>query len=257
MFNIDIKDLIPNFIKNVFDRKINSKTYDIYSYKVWVDKINEVLRNNNYLDERHINYICDAPALNRLFYNIFHFFKPVSISDIAINIAFELLHRHIWIKPTYIIQLSKAIREKIIDEILNNKNIRDTLEKNGVTKFTEYINEKVDEQKLIQILQDKLRLRTEYFISYSSNNVNDELLKVYLPNAHEYIDWSSGPYVEVYINSYKKIELGFFRIGYDYRLMNTNEHLRFATLSTDKKYEVAEFSITRIGEITEDKIWAL
>ncbi|WP_374017664.1 hypothetical protein ABU162_26640 [Paenibacillus thiaminolyticus] len=257
MFNIDIKDLIPTLLKNNFQRKFNSKTFDKYAYKIWINLIDEVLKNNNIIDKRHIRFICYSPSLDRLFYKLFYAYKAISINEIAINFAFELQYHHVQIKSTYIIQFSKAIRERIIEEILENTNLKEKLERKFDIKVDDYILNNINELMLKELLENKLKLRQEYFKSYSTYNENDELIKVYLPNAHEYIDWAKGPFVLVYINSYKKIEKGFFRVGYDYRLMETNEHLRFATLSKDKPYEVAEFSTTKIGDLTDDYIWAL
>jgi hypothetical protein len=80
-------------------------------------------------------------------------------------------------------------------------------------------------------------------------------VRVFFPNINGYIDWKKENSVDVLVNSFKCIELGFFRIGYDYELLTNDRYAWVVTLTKDNRHESVIFGDKRIGGITDKYIW--
>lgn len=181
----------------------------------------------------------------------------ITIKDIALSIAIEAIDNSIKIEPKYIIQFSRALIDFWIEELAENDLLRERLEKKTGKKISDVILDVDDvSDQLLKTLQDKTETRKEFFKLYSTNKDSDSRVIIYLPNVHGYIDWYEGPKLEITINSFKAIDLGFYRIGYDYKLADLDRSSWAVSISKDKKSEVVEFSDDKhIGRPTKEYIW--
>lgn len=255
-FSINLLDLLPNFIKKMMVRFFTDNFFDKYGLYKWKSIISKLLNSTNVIPIQFRHKFLNSRVVSRLYYSMFYFPKPIYIKDIILSIAIEALDNKIMLEPKHIIQFSRAVREYWIDEINENGLLRERLEAKTGKKIIDIfpLSEEADSE-LIEILQNRTETRKEFFKLYSTYQPTDSKVIVYLPNEHDYIDWVNGPRLEISINSFKSIDLGFFRVGYDYKFVDFGRSSWAVSISRNKRSEVVEFIDNRIGYPTNNYIW--
>lgn len=255
---LNVKDLVPNFIMRLFYRTATDKLFDRYAGKVWRGVIIKTGLNSNLLSSNIINRLASSNSCMRIYYSFFYSPRKVSFRNLVLSVGMELLDNHHRLDSKVILQFSRAISENWFEEILENEIIRERLENKTGKKFSELKDEFFDtsDKELLEILSDETKIRTEFFLSYSTNNESDDMVRVFLPNKASYIDWNKELSVLVSVNSFHLFELGFFRVGYDYGLLSSNRSAWVVTISKDRKREVVLFGDQFFGKLSKEYIWA-
>lgn len=251
-------ELIPISIKKIIFRSIRETSLDAYGIRIWRKVLIETATNNNFLNYNFIKMFAHSRTSSRLFYNTFHNENKLTLKNIILFIAMESIDSNVHIPEKNIILLASAIQNRWNKEIKDNdllaqqfKGIYD--EKNE--KTVEVINSEIEEY-LLKIIKNKKQLRKEFFESYSNTNLySAEIIRVYLPNDEGYISWAEEYSVDVKLNSYEDIELGFFRQGYDYKLVGKNSNAWSVAISKNKKSEAVQFGNSTLGKQSSKYIW--
>lgn len=170
----------------------------------------------------------------------------------------EVIDNHIQINEKIIIQYAVAIYKQWHKELLENEILRERYERiseHPVKKFPLKLDSNI-ESDLLDILNNKTIIRQEFFKSYSMKEwESNETIIVYLPNDLGFIDWSSKFCIEVKVNAYEGIDLGFFRVGYDYNILPNNSGAWYVSISKNKRKEAVNFFDSTIGKTTTNYIW--
>ncbi|WP_150274284.1 hypothetical protein [Paenibacillus tepidiphilus] len=245
---LNIKDLVPKWVVYISGRYANDKLFDQYSLKVWKNLITTLVQNNSSFNSWFKKDLPDCRSMRRLLYSQFHLSKELTIESLVYTVGVEALEAgELKDNEKRVIQFSQALTTKWYSEMLDNNILKERFETKMGKKVTMIspLNKNV-EAKLFEILKDPKELRREFYRTYSSENVTDDKFRVFLPNAQGYLDWKGENSIVISLNTFETFELGFFRIGYDYHLLDSNlkrkAHVRRAALSKDMRKEVANFS---------------
>lgn len=224
--------------------------FDRYALKAWYRVIKKVAHNNSTIDNGFIDeIIIHSGGVKRILYKQFHSLEKVTIKDIVFTLAMEALECwELKNNEMRIVQFSQALFTNWYEEILDNSILKGKLEgKTGKTihsMIEEYKNDLLDLENILWILKSPNNLRKEYFKTYSTNKEYDLKIRIYYPNEQNILDKSNT--IDISIGPFDVFERGFFKEGYDYWLLDEvsekKAHLIFATISKDRKKEVAIFS---------------
>jgi len=222
--------------------------------KLWIHAFDEIAKYSNEKIVEFSNKLAVSNTMKRFFYRTFDTMKPFpSFEDFTVSIAMELLDKGSKISIEDIISYSDAVYDKWLENIILDDRSREYLIKIGKSPLEMRGNQKSYEELLI-LLKNRTELGKAFFKSYNTMCL-DSYIKVYLPNENGIIDWKEERSINIMVNTFKGFELGFFRIGYDYKYF-TGESLTIVTYSESEKYECAAFHGKKIGKITDKIIWA-
>lgn len=205
-----------------------------------------------------VNHIKGSRTLRRLYFltferdNVFPSFKEFSIS-----MGMEMLDRGISCGADSIIQYSAELQKQWINTLMNDESLKSNLDSINKAILSQALVNESDIESIRTILNNKELLRKEFFKSFSNQNCK-EFVRVWLPNSCGYISKDDSPYVDVKVNMILGLELGFFRVGYEYELFvnNKSESLQFAAFTPQGDRESAKFSDRDIGVVTNSIFWA-
>lgn len=249
---------IPSPVKSILSRNLNRKLFDLYALNVWRRVFIEVSQESNALSKDAANEIAISRGVTRFYYSMFHDGELLDISNLTIAVGMEALDHKLLIKEQEIIPFSFAVYEKWFKEIKENEILSSYLLKLYSIEYPDInkiLNQEV-ELKLLSILSDPNILRKEFFKTYAhTERKTSKKIKVFLPTTDDYIDHNSSITVEVNVNSYNNIDLGFFRIGYDYNLIDSDERAWAVALSKNKRAEAVAFNRNRLGNQSSNYIW--
>lgn len=266
---INVKDLIPKFVISYTGRIASDLLFDRYSLKIWKNLIKKVANKNSKFDEALIDELSNrSRGMKRLLFAQFHSSEILTIKRITLTVGMDALSCwELKSNEQSIIQFSQALLRQWYKELIENKFLKECFEyKTGKTihSLREELEKEKSDDEILLILESPTRLNEEYFKTYSSGKKHDEKIRVYYPENY-ILDMASGKYVDISVDSFDLFQLGFFKVGYDYELLDDNSnkkaHLRCAAISKDGRREIAEFSKGEKFGLIEDMenkvIWRL
>jgi hypothetical protein len=249
---------IPSPIKSILSRKVKRKLFDLYALNVWKRVFIEVSKESNAINKDEVKEIAASRSLTRYYYSMFHDGDLLDISKLTIAIGMEALDQKILIKEQDIISFSLAIYETWFREIGDNEILSSSLNRSYTKKIPDVktILNQDEESDLLLILANPTLLRKEFFKTYiHTERKTSKKINVFLPTKDDYIDYNSPTTIEIAVNSYSNIDLGFFRIGYDYNLLDSNERAWTVAISKNSRAEAVAFNQQKFGNQSSKYIW--
>lgn len=221
--------------------------------KLWINAFTEIAKQSNQLSIELATELAKSNTMKRFFYKAFDSIQDFpSFEDFTVSIAIEFLDQENKSSIEYIISYSDAVYDKWVENIINDDNSREYLQKIGKSPF-EIRGKQKEYRALASLIENKTDLRKSFFKSYNKLSL-ESYVKVYLPNNEGIIDWKDEWSINIMVNPFKGFELGFFRVGYDYKY-STGESLSRVTYSDNDKLECAMFGSKEIGKVTDNHIW--
>lgn len=261
---------IPSFVKNIFYRFATDKMFNKYAIFRWKQIICEIAKNSNIIDSKFIKNFSDSRTVNRIYYSMYYFNKEIilNIEDIVLALAMELhdinldriynmkVNDEIYIENKYIVQFAIAIREYWIEELLENEILKRRLfKKTGVNVFGLKSEKEYDQEKLINLISNREKMIRTYYTSYSTLNKYDTVVRVFFPNEKGVVNHNIDSSIDVNVNSFLGFELGFYRLGYDYMLLDNYSFVKYVSYSKNKMREASVFQDIEIGQRSNKVIW--
>lgn len=207
--------------------------------------------------------LANAPSLTRLMINTFKSDRCVpTATDFAVSLLFEVHELGLAVseKPSSanIRHFAVDVRRAWINGLINNAILRgrfQSIRDEHPAKSIAVNSSCLDVQSLD--LDDLKALQCWYFESFSVPDAT-EVVCIWLPD-HEGIvhyDAQKSHRVEVAINTSTGADRGFFRVGYDYSIKRTGDHLHVCFLNTQTEMEAGHFGRYCVGRATKTTLWA-
>lgn len=204
-----------------------------------------------------------SPSLKRLMINTFKSDRSVpTATDFAVSLLFELHELDLAAseRPSSanIRHFAVDARRAWINGLINNAILRtrfQSIRDEHPAKSIAVNSSCLDAQSLN--LDDLKALRCWYFKSFSVPDAT-EVVCVWLPD-HEGIvhyDAQKSHRIEVALNTSTGADRGFFRVGYDYSIKRTGDHLHVCFLNTQTEMEAGHFGRYCVGRATSTTLWA-
>lgn len=249
---------MPSFIKKIIGRRLTDEFFDKYALSIWKEQFIEVAENIDLIDDTLAKEISQDRSIKRIYYSMFYFSEgSLQFDKLVLTISLIALHSPAKPDEKNLMQYAHAIREYWIEELLENDIIRERFEnKTGVNVYD--LKKEYEEEKLLKIISNPENLRKAFFESYSNERKTNTTIRVYLPDENGVVKRKdSYSYVDVSVNIFLGIALGFFRIGYDYTLPNYNVRVSEVSYSKSNMREAAKFGKYNFGKFNNSKvIWA-
>jgi hypothetical protein len=256
---IAIKDLIPETIKKIAFHLATDSLFDKYTFKLWQDSFEKVAIESGIITNSVSSLITKSSCIKRVFYAMFDVKKQHQLRELLIlSISMEIIDHGINLDRIIIVRYVEAVLKCWYKKLIGNEVLRERFEKATGSNTIELLKQLDNEieSNFILSLANETELRRNFFLTYSEQKDYNEVIRVFLPNEMGYIDWKPELSVDIKINPFFLFELGFFRVGYDYRILSEGKGAWVVTLSKDRKNEVVSFGSYNIGKLTSKCIWA-
>lgn len=257
-----VEENIDKVLEKIMDEKKDKIMEYLYGQavpsawqKIFIDSsIGSISIERDFAD-----YIKGSRTLRRLYFltfdrdNIFPSFK-----DFSVSIGMEVLDRGIRCSADSIIQFSAELQRQWVNTLMNDEALKSNLDSINKSIPSQAFVSESDIKSICSILNNKDLLRKEFFQSFSKENCK-EFIRVWLPNSHGYISRNDSTHVDIKVNMICGLELGFFRVGYQYELFidDKSEYLHLASFTPQGDRESARFSGRDIGVVTNSIFWAI
>lgn len=247
-----IVDKVFESVGSEFTEKINIQK----ELKAWANSFEKVAEYSDLISLGFGKELSSHRTMMRYFYATYD--PTVSmpcIDDFILAIGMEFLDYQLKISPEVIIGYGNAVMKNWVMELYNNKFLRKKTEEND-RDIQKMISIK-DVNCLKNILSESNNIRVNFFKSFEHSD-GFKTIRVWLPRPNEnWIRWDKEYSVDIKVNPMIGMDLGFFRIGYDYSLISgeDSDNLKFAALSSSKTKETGEFKTFCIGEKAGEPFW--
>lgn len=253
-----ILNKMPSLIKKIISRRLTDNFFDKYALNIWEKQFIKVAENIDLIDDKLAREISQDRSIKRIYYSMFYFSEgSLKFDKLVLTISLIALNSTEKIDEKNLIQYAHAVREYWIEELLENDILGERFKnKNDVTIYD--LKKEYEDERLLKIISNPENLRKAFFESYSNERTTNTIIRVYLPDENGVVKRNNfNSYVDVSVNIFLGIPLGFFRIGYDYSLPNYNVSVSKVSYSKNNMKEAAKFGNYNFGKFDNSSIiWA-
>lgn len=230
--------------------QLNNQDKIILSFeRIWEKAIANTANKASFWSSNYEELFRNRAGIRRYFFRTFSpQYLGFQVEDLTISLATEIYSDagvQFVIAPEVIAQISSIFTKEWW--ILLNKNQicrEDLLARHGQDITGSLLNSfKGCSQEIFSLLPDRHEVFRKYFASYSQENGLIGI-DIYLPSKIDgAVEYSNDKrvIVPVQLLSERDVEMGFFRIGFEYRLSESQTWLKQALLSLEDFREIADF----------------
>lgn len=170
----------------------------------------------------------------------------LNVEAFIIALSMELLSYIPELGTSFIINYGYHVFSNWCNQVISNNYYCEMI-KSKIGNLPNF-NFEIDLDILQLKLEDNDYIRRTYFKSFNSDD-GTELVRVWLPRPSEsWIRWEKKHSEVVKLDSVREVELGFYRMGCDYTLIETDENLKSASLISYPCRENGFFGVYGSGD---------
>lgn len=251
--------VVENIVEKVFlnaDEQFMSRLNENKMLTSWTNSFEKAVELSDSFANGFGKELSSHRAIMRYFYATFDPASSMSkLDNFIISLGLEFLDYQLELPPEVIIGFGSAIMKNWKRELYSDKVLKQKIQDKDCD--IQNIDCIYNLNELKQILANKQELRKNFFKEYEHND-GYKKIRIWLPRPDEsWIRWEIEHSVDININPMIGMDLGFFRLGYDYSLFYKGEEdkLKFASITESKTKETGEFKYSNIGEKSGQVIW--
>jgi hypothetical protein len=252
-----VKRKTAEIVFNVFGEDLVTLASSKRFNRAWDDSFDKAAEDMGLREDNFKVLLSTQRAMKRHYYRTFSpILNQIDAENFIIAIAVELQYPGVKYESDFIIDYGYAVFKNWVQKINKNSFMQRKIEIHG--REIPNTNADVNFNELKKVLENKDQLLKRYFSSYELQN-SDCKVRVWLPKPGEsWIEKNKEHSVVLDINLTEGVELGFFRTGFDYTSLITEEqkNLKCAYIGNKKSREIGCFDSYSPAAYANETFWA-